>query len=449
MLGSTFIEAAIGLSLMYLLMSLMCSVTCEVIARVRESRSTYLFNAIDGLVRDKGLAALIEKHPLVQALGYKDKHRKWHRPSYLPSSLFARVVLDLLPPIKPAMAPVTSLYAPITGPGASNVCAYAPRAEVAPAKVTDGAPEKSNPLAQLREALKALIPEPLPTPEAEIALIAAWFDAAMERLSGTYKRSTQLTVFLLAVSLTLGLNVDTLVVANRLQRDKSLRDTVVASATSFANEHKDLGALDPAGQKLNDPATPIPTSDAKGRLLALEVQLEHLDLPIGWLSDADVEIADVEAKKADRALAEAWEDADMPASMWFKARNDVNTSGADLVAARMNGADKKTIDGLVEAYKMAKTAASTARSEDEAAKKAFAEALLVSEHLNRNVTEMQARTLTFAGPTFWGSIYIFLLRLIGWLLTAFAVSLGTRFWFDTLSKLMSIRSGVKPKEKKA
>lgn len=34
----------------------------------------------------------------------------------------------------------------------------------------------------------------------------------------------------------------------------------------------------------------------------------------------------------------------------------------------------------------------------------------------------------------------------GWLFTVLAVSLGTRFWFDTLDKLVSIRSGVKPKE---
>ena len=34
----------------------------------------------------------------------------------------------------------------------------------------------------------------------------------------------------------------------------------------------------------------------------------------------------------------------------------------------------------------------------------------------------------------------------GWLFTVLAVSLGTRFWFDTLDKLVSIRSGVKPKK---
>src|SRR6185312_10354982 len=37
--------------------------------------------------------------------------------------------------------------------------------------------------------------------------------------------------------------------------------------------------------------------------------------------------------------------------------------------------------------------------------------------------------------------------LIGWLLTAFAVTLGAPFWFDMLNKIMVVRSTVKPEEK--
>jgi hypothetical protein len=37
--------------------------------------------------------------------------------------------------------------------------------------------------------------------------------------------------------------------------------------------------------------------------------------------------------------------------------------------------------------------------------------------------------------------------ILGWLLTAIAVSLGAPFWFDTLNKIMVARSTVKPREK--
>jgi len=40
-----------------------------------------------------------------------------------------------------------------------------------------------------------------------------------------------------------------------------------------------------------------------------------------------------------------------------------------------------------------------------------------------------------------------LLALIGWLITAGALSLGASFWFDTLNKIMVIRNTVKPQEK--
>jgi hypothetical protein len=39
------------------------------------------------------------------------------------------------------------------------------------------------------------------------------------------------------------------------------------------------------------------------------------------------------------------------------------------------------------------------------------------------------------------------LKIIGWLLTALAVSLGAPFWFDLLNKFIVIRSAVKPREK--
>ncbi|HYH87546.1 MAG TPA: hypothetical protein VEX60_18975, partial [Pyrinomonadaceae bacterium] len=40
-----------------------------------------------------------------------------------------------------------------------------------------------------------------------------------------------------------------------------------------------------------------------------------------------------------------------------------------------------------------------------------------------------------------------LLKVVGWLLTAFAVSQGAPFWFDLLNKIIVIRSTVKPREK--
>jgi hypothetical protein len=41
------------------------------------------------------------------------------------------------------------------------------------------------------------------------------------------------------------------------------------------------------------------------------------------------------------------------------------------------------------------------------------------------------------------------LKVVGVLLTGFAVSQGAPFWFDVLNKVIVVRSTVKPKEKSA
>lgn len=40
-----------------------------------------------------------------------------------------------------------------------------------------------------------------------------------------------------------------------------------------------------------------------------------------------------------------------------------------------------------------------------------------------------------------------LLKIVGWIITGFAISLGAPFWFDLLNKVMVIRSTIKPHEK--
>ncbi|HXQ72885.1 MAG TPA: hypothetical protein VN844_20475 [Pyrinomonadaceae bacterium] len=51
----------------------------------------------------------------------------------------------------------------------------------------------------------------------------------------------------------------------------------------------------------------------------------------------------------------------------------------------------------------------------------------------------------FRGPGGWVDQVQW--HLVGWLLTALAISLGAPFWFDLLNKFIVIRSAVKPHEK--
>lgn len=47
-------------------------------------------------------------------------------------------------------------------------------------------------------------------------------------------------------------------------------------------------------------------------------------------------------------------------------------------------------------------------------------------------------------PCSWHGVYVFFPSLIGWLVTAFAISFGAPFWFNVLGKLISARAPAKP-----
>ena len=64
--------------------------------------------------------------------------------------------------------------------------------------------------------------------------LEAWFDDTMARVSGWYKRQTQLILAGLAVLVTITLNANTLTIGDQLWRNPTVRAAVVAAATSPA-----------------------------------------------------------------------------------------------------------------------------------------------------------------------------------------------------------------------
>jgi len=92
-----------------------------------------------------------------------------------------------------------------------------------------------------------------------------WFNDAMDRFSGWYKRWTRQISFAVAVCLVVAANADTMMLANRLARDAALRAGIVAAA-------------DNASQKIAGGTSNIQT--ARQELLD---ESEKLNLPLGWI----------------------------------------------------------------------------------------------------------------------------------------------------------------------
>src|SRR5262249_11377782 len=80
----------------------------------------------------------------------------------------------------------------------------------------------------------------------------SWFNDAMNRVSGWYKRQTQLVNLILAFVLTLALNVDTLLLVDTLSHNSTLRESLVAQATKFAQQPPEQ----PLFPRMGPPETP-------------------------------------------------------------------------------------------------------------------------------------------------------------------------------------------------
>ena len=66
--------------------------------------------------------------------------------------------------------------------------------------------------------------------------LEGWFDASMDRVSGWYKRTTQLWLFVIGMVIAVAMNVNIFSVTESLWRDKELRQAIVTQAEAVAAE---------------------------------------------------------------------------------------------------------------------------------------------------------------------------------------------------------------------
>jgi hypothetical protein len=275
------LEVGIGVVFVFLLLSLVTSTLTEWVAGIFALRSKTLATGIRELLDDpegKGLAQAIYDHPLIKGLTRDGK-----LPSYIPSATFAFALLDIIAPAtgapsgQPASASLDELRQAVAGlPEGSLKTAVlalamaltnAPVPEAAPAPgaatppgaigIRSAVERMGNP--DVRRAVLALMGQPAPGAEDLLPKLQAWFDDAMDRVSGWYKRTAQLITIGIGLFIVLLLNADTVMIADGLARDPAVRAGVVAAAQQAAS--KQTQTLD---------------------LSTFEKQASQLQLPIGW-----------------------------------------------------------------------------------------------------------------------------------------------------------------------
>ena len=289
MLGSTILEAAVGLVFVYLLFSLLVSAVNEaILGHMTHLRSRELENGLKALLSDEGskappagqwfktlwailsspvrlfmpkrapkkggaqnFAEHLLEHPLVKGLAPQGSSC----PSYLPANTFADAVLGLLATPEPAL-----LLNPPSAVGAPPPVSFQ---DVTPTHlVTTIANLKDTHAKQLLSSVLA----GTRTIQESRQRLAAWFNESMDRLSGSYKRRVQLWLYIWSTLLVLWLNIDTIDITRRLLADTQFRTVLADSATDFIT-------------KTNVAASSIGQT---AKLAMLQEDIGRLKLPLGW-----------------------------------------------------------------------------------------------------------------------------------------------------------------------
>jgi len=275
--GSQTVEVGIGLTLFFLLVSLLCTAAREVIESILKSRATDLERGLQELVADpdgQGVLKHLFDHPMIFSLfggayrppiqggwrkGWANFLRGRSLPSYIPAKQFSTALIDLV----------------VRGP--TNPSPYTQAVGLAPAT----APLT---LETLRQAAAAF-----PNRSVQRAILTAlvagggdfdmikkhledWFDGTMDRAAGWYKRRTQWILLVMGSVMAMVLNLDALAVVNGLGKDSNLRNAAVAAAEARLKEPRPGEA---SGDSLSG-------EQARQQVSELSNELDNIGYPIGW-----------------------------------------------------------------------------------------------------------------------------------------------------------------------
>lgn len=278
--GMPALDVAIGLAFLYFLLSTVCAAFNEAIANVLGWRAKTLEDALRNLLDDPKVDRKLrewvgfvgaEKEPVAEPQGEKSSvpaaltpavldHwrvkalvrnprsllRRRRLPSYLPPRAFSLAVAETLAKGAPA-----TTDKPVAGRSDQEILE-------ALNKTLEGLPAGN-----LRDVLQKAAANAHNTLEGFRKQLETAFDDGMQRASGWYKRKAQVVILVFATVLTLGLNVDSARIADRLWSDDTLRATVVGKAVDASERKQDTKA---AAQQAADAIDDV----------------KQLGLPIGW-----------------------------------------------------------------------------------------------------------------------------------------------------------------------
>jgi hypothetical protein len=248
MFGSEMLDVAIGMAFTFLLLSLICSAFNELLETKLKNRAGDLERGITGLLgSNTGLVSKLYSHGLIFSLyrgTYDEATKKKTLPSYIPSQDFATALTSIL----------VAENTPITMNGIQATIANIANPQVKSALITLFN-DANGDLQKFRKSLED------------------WFNSAMDRVSGWYKRRTHVVIFALGFSIAVAMNVNSISLAQDLWTNKATRDALVGAAQGYLEKHPASAASTPASSN---------ASNLDQGLKAAIDELKGTSIPIGW-----------------------------------------------------------------------------------------------------------------------------------------------------------------------
>lgn len=206
-LNGPAIEVAIALAFIFFLLSTVVAAITEGISWLTKQRARKLEQGVLGLLGDNEVAKEVIDHALVQTDGRKSVWwRRTQKPSYVSARNFSLALLDVL--------------------GKKGVKSDAPLKNV-----ENGVEDLGTNTDALKVQLAVLLGDSAVTEFEDLRkAVEKWFDDAMDRVSGWYRRWSQLIACVLAVAVTVVLNVNTIKVTETLINEPTVRGAVVSKA---------------------------------------------------------------------------------------------------------------------------------------------------------------------------------------------------------------------------
>ncbi|HTE26961.1 hypothetical protein [Flavitalea sp.] len=471
MFNNVALDVFIGLVFVFLLYSLLATIIQEMIATRLALRAKVLEKAIirmlediqtdnrrpfgdriDGSLHLLGLKNLLKKgkiapwfyaHPLIKYFGEDNYYSK---PAYLDASNFSKVIIDLLKDFNlPESQTVQSIHNSIMNGIIHKL----------PINISNVKSDKLNPAIKVLRDQNASLPGPNVLATETVLLNANtalfirslwqdsgadlnvfrsklenWFNDTMDRATGWYKKYTRMVLLIIGVIVAYVFNVDSIAIHRILSTNKVAREQLVQMA--IANKDN----LNPDKFKSSNDSI----LNVTYKMVAKDASDANDILGLGTSWKDSCKICKIKLGCQEKKTA-----AKIKLDSLIKVKTHL---GALLLEADIIIKEKQFIDSLLMANHFADTSLPVklrlnmltikSRVNDSLMKLYPTQGLSEIDPLNTLLTRcplIQDSKVFQYSPNQKGGME----TLLGWLITALAITLGAPFWFDLLSKVIKLR----------